>query len=444
MAIELLEIQTAIDGIRELTSLESRSPFDAAASAGNLPFPPEGRASSRLDTGTLPGILFSGPRIGGKMTVNGPNLRRILYSAAALALVVFPATVAAADTSGLLVVTSDTTLTEDHNGSIVIDADNVTLDCAGWRVIGTHDSNGIVIVGHSGVVVRNCVVQQFVYGIVLMNSSAGLLERNEVRWNGLSGIDVTGSVDVTVRQNTMHENGFDAGYSGIDVEYGSSDVVVAGNTSWGNAGNGFYTFQSSNLAFDNNDAFSNSQGFAVENETTQSTFSNNRAVNNGGNGVTSVTSNANRFIANDASGNGGAGFQLHRSSGNVLRSNDVRGNSADGIWLDTESDRNVIRDNDIEWNNYTGIPMTGGSDWNLIVGNVSSHNGDSGIRVETSHNTLLSNHANDNTNYGIWVIGSYNKLAFNVGCGNGILDAFQEGGTKGNVWIANNFCTSNI
>jgi parallel beta-helix repeat protein len=342
-----------------------------------------------------------------------------------------------------LVVTSDTTLAADYYGSIVIDADNVTLDCAGWRVIGANDSDGIVIDGHSGVAVRNCVVQQFVYGIVVRSSSAGLLEYNEVRWNGLSGIDVTGSVDVTVRQNTMHENGFDAGYSGIDVEYGSSNVVVSGNTSWGNAGNGFYTYRSSNLLFDNNDAFSNSQGFDLDLEVTDSTFSNNRAMNNGGNGVTSVTSDDNRFIANDVSGNGGVGFQLHRSSRNVLRSNDVRGNGADGISLDTESSYNVIRDNDVQWNNYTGIPITFGSDWNLLAGNVSSHNGD-GFRIETSHNTLLSNRASDNTNYGFLVIGSYNKLAFNSGCGNGELDALQEEGGKGNVWLANNFCASDI
>jgi parallel beta-helix repeat protein len=371
--------------------------------------------------------------------------RRTLSGIVAIGLVaILTGLPSSASALATLVVTSDTTLATDYYGSIVIDADNVTLDCAGWKVIGANDSDGIVIDGHSGVAVRNCIVQQFVYGIVVKNSSAGLLEHNEVRWNGLSGIDVTGSVDVIVRHNTMHENGFDAGYSGIDVEYGSSNVVVSSNMSWGNAGNGFYTYQSSNLVFDNNDAFSNTQGFDLDLETTDSTFSHNRAVNNGGNGVTSVTSDANRFIANDAIGNGGAGFQLHRSSGNVLRSNEVRGNSADGIWLDTESDYNVVRDNDIEGNNYTGILMTGGSDWNLLAGNVSSHNGDSGIRIETSHNTLLANRASDNTNYGFWVIGSYNKLAFNSGCGNGILDALQEAGTKGNVWLANNFCTSDF
>jgi parallel beta-helix repeat protein len=381
------------------------------------------------------------------------SLRRLLLATSAvfvsLSLAGWASVAAAqtSDTPETLVITSDTTLTTDHQGSIVIGANDVTLDCAGYSVIGPGSDpevvDGIVIDGHSGVTVRNCVVQQFGYGIVVRNSSAGLLEHNEVRWNGLSGIDVTGSVDVIVRQNTMHENGLDSGYSGIDVEYGASDVVVSGNTSRGNGGNGFYIYQASNLVFDNNDAYSNSRGFDLDLEVTDSTFSNNRAVNNAGDGVSVVLSDDNRFIANEVSGNGGHGFQVHRSSGNVLRSNEVLGNNADGISLNTESSYNVIRDNDIERNISNGILISGGSDRNILAGNVSSHNGD-GLRIETSHNTLLDNRANDNTNYGFWVIGSYNKLALNSGCGNGILDAFQEEGTKGNVWLANSFCTSNI
>jgi parallel beta-helix repeat protein len=377
------------------------------------------------------------------MRPQGRSIGRVGIIAAVVALVP-PLLAVGAHATSTWYINSNTTLTEDHYGSIVIDADNVTLDCAGWRVVGTNGSDGIVIDGHSGVAVRNCIIQQFVYGIVVSNASAGLLEHNEVRWNGLSGIAVAGSVDIVVRQNTMHENGFDAGYSGIDVEYGSSDVVVSGNTSWGNAGNGFYTYQSSNLVFDNNGAFSNWRGFDLDLEVTDSTFSNNRAVNNAGDGFSVVLSDDNQFIANEVSGNGGRGFQVHRSSGNVLRSNHVQGNSADGISLNMESSYNVVRGNDVERNNYTGIPITDGSDWNLLAGNVSSHNGDSGIRIETSHNTLLANHASDNTNYGFWVIGSYNKLAFNSGCGNGILDALQEPDTKGNVWLANDFCTSDI
>ena len=208
----------------------------------------------------MAGLMSSGRRPvlaekGQSMRSQGRSIGRIGVITMVVALML-PLVAAEARATSTWYIDVNTTLTEDYAGSIVISANNITLDCGGWTVFGTNASDGIVIEGHSGVSVRNCVVQQFVYGIVVKNSSEVLLEHNEVRWNGLSGIDVCcGSVNVVVRQNTMRENGFDAGYSGIDVEYGSSNVVVSGNTSWGNAGSGFYTFQSSNLVFDNNDAF---------------------------------------------------------------------------------------------------------------------------------------------------------------------------------------------
>ncbi len=61
------------------------------------------------------------------------NLRLLLVAAVvalALSVIAPPATAS----SGTLVITSDTTLTEDHHGNIVIEADNVTLDCAGHTV----------------------------------------------------------------------------------------------------------------------------------------------------------------------------------------------------------------------------------------------------------------------------------------------------------------------
>ena len=42
----------------------------------------------------------------------------------------------ASATTETLTITSTTTLTEDHYGSVVIAADNITLDCAGHSVIG--------------------------------------------------------------------------------------------------------------------------------------------------------------------------------------------------------------------------------------------------------------------------------------------------------------------
>jgi len=38
--------------------------------------------------------------------------------------------------SGTMVITTDTTLTEDHQGNILVSANKVTLDCAGHVVSG--------------------------------------------------------------------------------------------------------------------------------------------------------------------------------------------------------------------------------------------------------------------------------------------------------------------
>ena len=60
---------------------------------------------------------------------------------------VLPATASA--TSGEMHVTQNTVLTEDHSGEIVIDADNVTLDCAGHLVTGTGIWFVILVDGHT-------------------------------------------------------------------------------------------------------------------------------------------------------------------------------------------------------------------------------------------------------------------------------------------------------
>ena len=57
----------------------------------------------------------------------------VAFTVVALVVVVIPTAWA---TTGDLQLTADTTLDNDQHGSIVIVADNVTLDCAGHAVVG--------------------------------------------------------------------------------------------------------------------------------------------------------------------------------------------------------------------------------------------------------------------------------------------------------------------
>ena len=101
------------------------------------------------------------------------RLRLIPGLAVLLLAVLAPS--ARAGTPGTMTITSDTTLTEDHYGSIEIAADDITLDCAGYSVIGPSPDpwpvDGVLVDHHSGVTIANCLASGFVNGFKLQGVS---------------------------------------------------------------------------------------------------------------------------------------------------------------------------------------------------------------------------------------------------------------------------------
>jgi hypothetical protein len=95
--------------------------------------------------------------------------RHRLGAIAVLAAAAFLFVGAAQTSGGTLVVSSNTTLTEDHYGNIVIAADHVTLNGAGHRVIGIGTGTGVLVDGHIGVTLANLDVSGFEVGIALVN-----------------------------------------------------------------------------------------------------------------------------------------------------------------------------------------------------------------------------------------------------------------------------------
>ncbi|MEI7745662.1 MAG: hypothetical protein WCK58_18140, partial [Chloroflexota bacterium] len=110
-------------------------------------------------------------------------LRRTMAATAASGLLLVTTTGAftVSASSGTLVITASTTLTDDHVGNIVIEAGGVTLDCAGHTVSGPDaggEAGGIVVASKSGVTIRNCVVAGFTaHGIYVIDSAGVRLER---------------------------------------------------------------------------------------------------------------------------------------------------------------------------------------------------------------------------------------------------------------------------
>jgi parallel beta-helix repeat protein len=347
----------------------------------------------------------------------------VMVAAVALALAVGPN---ASATSGTLVITANTTLTEDHNGTISIWADDVTLDCADHRISGP-GSAGIRIDSRRGITVRNCDVSGFFHGIVMLgasettvsgnrahdntaagivmdqNSMSNIVAGNTVVANGHNGIQISFSHGNTIRGNRAENN---AGTGGIALG-GSNDNVVSGNTSTGNANfgitlDGAGNSVASNVVTSNGTIGSFGGGIAVFANSTDSLItdnlvsennegirlhgadravvSGNRALGNRGFGFVVLESNNGDVIENAARGNGGVGFLLESSSQNALRSNKARDNAEPGFWLRVGANENVLEDNHAIRNSEGFV-----------------------VDIQSTRNTLIANTALENQNTGYWV-----------------------------------------
>lgn len=253
--------------------------------------------------------------------------------AAVLVSALVPALSASA-TSGVMQINADTTLTEDHAGQIVINADNVTLDCAGHRVTGAAAGSGIELQNRTGATVRNCDVSGFRNGIYLGDSSGNTVEKNHVHDNTLgdlpAGIAVWGSSGNTISNNTATDNGSE----GIIVGTDSDGNTVVGNTATGNGRNGFFFWQNNNTTVTNNEARSNKEHGFVVGRSSGNTVTANTSDQNVLSGFSVTSSDDNTLGDNSATGNGDYGFLVAEGDNTDLTGNSATANGVDGFLSD--------------------------------------------------------------------------------------------------------------
>ena len=183
----------------------------------------------------------------------------VIWPLGLLALVLAALTISspAKATTGTLNITANTTLTENHTGDISIDANNITLDCAGFMVAGPGPTQfaGIDLDGRTGVTVKNCEVSGFDFeGIRLATSTGNNLINN------------------TVLNNGRH---------GIDLSFSSNDNNLIGNTVTGSVIHGIQLSNASGNSLDNNN------------------ISNNGSRSTGGRGIGGGSASNNIFAKND-------------------------------------------------------------------------------------------------------------------------------------------------
>jgi parallel beta-helix repeat protein len=361
------------------------------------------------------------------MNVSRKGLRAAL---AALVLVVAGGlgSATAGATSGELYLTSNTTLKEDHQGTIFINADNVTLDCAGHAVLGP-GLIGIDVYRRSHVTIRNCRVSGFFYGVILQESASDLVTGNTVSDSTRVGISSYSLTDSTFSGNVVSRNaiGFFAVALPLLGEQSARNTLTA-NTASGNSGYGFELVDLQDSDVVGNIASGNAwSGFTA---FTGPAYT----------GQTGLSSS--RFVANRSDANGGHGFMLVGASNITLSQNSATNNGAVGIWL-SGSTGSTLTGNTAGANRWAGVELVDAAS-SYVVGNTSTGNGGDGFTVYglSTANRLLNNIASGNSGDGF---GSYaakgNVYLGNRASGNqngfALLDGSAQNSLTGNVAFAN-------
>ncbi len=221
-------------------------------------------------------------------------------------------------TTSTLIITSDTTLTEDHYGDIIIGADDITLDCAGFSVIGSGSGYGIFLLERSGVHIRNCLVRDFVAGFAVIVSYDNTLNANTAEGDG-TGFHFVRSSNNVLTRNTASGNNI----NGFQL-WSSSDNILTMNTANGNVmGDGFIFFGDSfnNILVRNTANGNGRAGFNLEPDFNGNTLTANTADGNAQYGFVLTSSNDNNLRANAACGNGVVDAFQSDCTGNVFVAN---------------------------------------------------------------------------------------------------------------------------
>ena len=154
---------------------------------------------------------------------------------------------AKADTMGLMTITTDTVLTENHIGEILMAADDITLDCAGHTITGPAGfSAGVVNDTQNGNTITNCHVIGFVICFLVQLASDNILTNN-------SATDCQVGFNVFKAHDNDLENNTAIGNSNVGIGLGiSSGNKLTGNNIYQSFNSGIALVQAdSNRLTDN-------------------------------------------------------------------------------------------------------------------------------------------------------------------------------------------------
>jgi parallel beta-helix repeat protein len=342
---------------------------------------------------------------------------------------------------------------------ILIGANGITLDCKGYTISGDGNFSGNgVDTGSNNVVIKNCVITNFFYGIY-STGSFGNITNNTVYLNNDTGVLVNSGFRNSLTSNNVNNNAH-----GIWL-YNSSNNSATSNTVNSNSNLGIIiSMNSSYNNLINNTANSNSKtspglitniidiGIYITTNSNSNTLINNianfnDAPANFGYGIVIEDSNNNTLTGNTANSNSKMGIGIYSSNYNIIQNNTFNSNRNRYGIFSNNSNYTVIKNNTANLNEI-GILISQGV-YNQIINNNASINTmlpfcGFGIQLYlTGNNTIINNIANANCAYGIYFSsGADSNTLINNTFNSNIEGIFISGGSN-NVLINNTAMNNN-
>ena len=312
-------------------------------------------------------------------------------------------------------------------------------------------------------------------GIYLGNGASHCNISNNIATNNDYGIHLVSSSNNKLSANVIHDNKYNFGVSGNDLQYFVHDIDTSNTVNgkpiyyWVNEndrevpdGAGYVAVvNSNNITVKDLSLTNNGQGvlFAytadsnVENINTLSNYIgiylhysiNNNVTSNSVNsndyhGISLSCSTNNNITNNIANSNKYYGIALDLSSNNILTNNSVSGNER-GISL-YSSNNSALTNNTANSNNY-GIRLYS-SNSNTVSSNSLNSNENDGIYVKSSNdNTLTNNIINSNGDDGIYLSSSADNNLTNNNVSNNADKGIHLYKSSNNVIFSNNIMSNN-
>ncbi len=319
-----------------------------------------------------------------------------------------------------------------------ISADNVTLDCNGFEINYSADTEvnyeyGIIATYVNFTTIKNCKIlegqsmAQWNQAIYFLEVNNGTIDNNTIITLGDSsrGIHLSSSPSSNISNNIITTS--NNASHGIFLSLNSSNNILFNNTIniSGTDSYGISLFSRNNIIFNNIITTSNINGDGINLASSpNNNISSNMitTLNNYGYGISLTLSPNNRIFNNaiNTSGNSSYGIYLSQSSTNNISNNIITtsNNALYGIFL-SSSPNNRIFNNAINTSGAGayGIYLASSSSNNISSNLVktSNTNGD-GITLSSSPNNNISSNiiaASNNNGYGISLISSPNNYIFN-------------------------------